>query len=108
MTELKGELSDLNPRNMLDFGSGPGTAALAVWDVWGMEGGKVVDEDGEERWEEGQIFQKSLLYFPSVLIDSPKKGGRPGRKRLLVMINARRCCLPIMSPLSLFRVSVIT
>lgn len=56
MTELKSELSDLNPRSMLDFGSGPGTAALAVWDVWGMEGGNVVDEDGEERWEEGRAF----------------------------------------------------
>lgn len=54
MTELKTELSDLNPRSMLDFGSGPGTAALAVWGVWGMEGGSVVDEDGEERWEEGE------------------------------------------------------
>eukprot|EP00903_Cladosiphon_okamuranus_P009917 g9414.t3 len=53
MAELKSELSDLNPRSMLDFGSGPGTAALAVWDVWGMEGGNVVDEDGEEQWEEG-------------------------------------------------------
>lgn len=53
MTELRSEISDLNPRSMLDFGSGPGTAALAVWDVWGMEGGNKVDEDGEERWEEG-------------------------------------------------------
>lgn len=56
MTELKSELSDLNPRSMLDFGSGPGTAALAVWDVWGMEGGNVADEDGEERWEEGTEY----------------------------------------------------
>ncbi len=53
MRELKGELSDLNPCSMLDFGSGPGTATLAVWDVWGMEGGRVIDEDGEERWGEG-------------------------------------------------------
>ena len=57
MTELKSELSDLNPRSMLDFGSGPGTAALAAWDVWGMEGGNVVDENGEERWEEGELCQ---------------------------------------------------
>lgn len=54
LTELKSELSDLNPRSLLDFGSGPGTAALAVWDVWGTEGGNVVDEDGGERWEEGE------------------------------------------------------
>lgn len=59
MTELKGELSDFNPRSMLDFGSGPGTAALAVWDVWGMEGGNVVDVDGEEHWEkEGESTLK--------------------------------------------------
>lgn len=54
LTELKREV-DFNPRSMLDFGSGPGTAALAVWDVWGKEGGKVVDEDGEESWEEGEL-----------------------------------------------------
>lgn len=54
MAELKGEQSDLNPRSMLDFGSGPGTAALAVWDVWGMEGGSLVDEDGQEHLEEGE------------------------------------------------------
>ncbi|CAM9707480.1 unnamed protein product [Scytosiphon promiscuus] len=52
LTELKHEV-DFNPRSMLDFGSGPGTAALAVWDVWGKEGGHVVGEDGEESWEEG-------------------------------------------------------
>lgn len=38
---------------MLDFGSGPGTAALAAWDVWGAEGGNVEDSDGEENYEEG-------------------------------------------------------
>lgn len=54
MTELKAELSDFNPRSMLDFGSGPGTAALAVWDAWGMEGGTLVDEDGQERMDEGK------------------------------------------------------
>lgn len=53
MTELKREVG-FNPRSMLDFGSGPGTAALAVWDVWGKEGGKIVDDDGEEIWEEGE------------------------------------------------------
>lgn len=53
MAELRNELPDLNPSSMLDFGSGPGTAALAVWDVWGLEGGNVTDEHGQERWEAG-------------------------------------------------------
>ena len=53
MKELRDELPDLNPSSELDFGSGPGTAALAAWDVWGMEGGTVEDEDGQKRWEEG-------------------------------------------------------
>lgn len=53
MAELRNELPDLNPSSMLDFGSGPGTAALAVWDVWGLEGGNVMDEHGQERWEAG-------------------------------------------------------
>ena len=60
MTELRNELPDLNPRSILDFGSGPGTAALAVWDVWGREGGEMVDEDGNEIWEEGEAFFVSL------------------------------------------------
>lgn len=54
MAELKNELPDLNPRSMLDFGSGPGTAALAVWDVWGREGGEMVDEDGNKTLREGE------------------------------------------------------
>lgn len=56
MTELKNELSDLNPRSMLDFGSGPGTAALAVWDVWGREGGEMANEDGNKTLKEGDAF----------------------------------------------------
>lgn len=51
MTELRDELPDLNPSSMLDFGSGPGTAALAVWDVWGMKGGTAVNGNGEEGWK---------------------------------------------------------
>lgn len=51
--ELKNELVGFNPRTMLDFGSGPGTAALAAWHVWGS-GGRYGDQD----WEEG------ILAFP--------------------------------------------
>ncbi|CAN0299930.1 unnamed protein product [Ascophyllum nodosum] len=61
MTELRNELPDLNPRSILDFGSGPGTAALAVWDVWGREGGEMVDEDGNEIWEEGSRLSEVRL-----------------------------------------------
>ncbi|CAM9432193.1 unnamed protein product [Ectocarpus sp. 12 AP-2014] len=53
MTEVKSELPDFNPRTMLDFGSGPGTSALAVWDVWGAGGGSSVTQDGEETGEAG-------------------------------------------------------
>lgn len=59
MTELKDELLDLNPSSILDFGSGPGTASLAAWNVWGMEGGTFVNAYGEERWEEGSAHYVS-------------------------------------------------
>lgn len=67
MAELKGELSDLNPRSILDFGSGPGTAALAVWDVWGMEGGTLVNEDGQEYLDEGEIIGRKFLNWVVLL-----------------------------------------
>lgn len=67
MAELKGELSDFNPRSMLDYGSGPGTAALAVWDVWGMEGGTLVDEDGQERLGEGMAAGRKFLNWVVLL-----------------------------------------
>lgn len=68
MKELRDELPDLNPSSVLDFGSGPGTTALAAWDVWGMEGGTVEDEDGQERWEEGDCAALLPLH---ALVDGP-------------------------------------
>lgn len=62
MAEVQDALPDLDPRSMFDFGSGPGTATLAAWDVWGAEGGNVESSDGEERWEEG--IQKSENIVP--------------------------------------------
>ncbi|CAM9134901.1 unnamed protein product [Ectocarpus fasciculatus] len=53
MAELKSEMPDFNPRSMLDFGSGPGTSTLAVWDVWGVDGGSSVAQDGEETGKAG-------------------------------------------------------
>lgn len=46
-TELKREV-EVGRRSMLDFRSSPGTAALAVTDVWGREGGKTADGDAED------------------------------------------------------------
>lgn len=62
MTEVKSELPDFDPRTMLDFGSGPGTSALAVWDVWGAGGGSSVAQDGEETGEGDKVDFNSALF----------------------------------------------
>ncbi|CAG8520450.1 9068_t:CDS:10 [Funneliformis mosseae] len=35
LTELKSRIPDFSPRNVLDFGTGPGTAIWATHDIWG-------------------------------------------------------------------------
>lgn len=71
MTELKSEMPDFNPRTMLDFGSGPGTSALAVWDVWGVDGGSSVAQDGEETGKGERVDYNSALYHSTAEMRVP-------------------------------------
>lgn len=64
MTELRDDLQEFNPSRVLDFGSGSGTAALAVWDVWGAEGGHEEVNGGEQQRHEGNVQGRYMFHRP--------------------------------------------
>ncbi|CAB1108114.1 unnamed protein product [Ectocarpus sp. CCAP 1310/34] len=72
MAEVKSELPDFNPRTMLDFGSGPGTSALAVWDVWGAGGGSSVAQDGEETRQGSNLSEVRMVEESQSMKDACK------------------------------------
>ncbi|CAM9153981.1 unnamed protein product [Ectocarpus sp. 4 AP-2014] len=72
MTEVKSELPDFNPRSMLDFGSGPGTSALAVWEVWGAGGGSSVAQDREETGEVSNLSEVRMVEESQSMKDACK------------------------------------
>ncbi|KAJ2835142.1 37S ribosomal protein S22 [Coemansia furcata] len=63
LAELSQRIPDFTPRNVLDFGSGPGTALWAIQEVWPTE--------GLEKYQGIDVSEDMLLCAESILADIP-------------------------------------